>query len=469
MGEPHGSAIALAAVMSTFQTSDLNLATMAEESPAMLWRGDAQGKCVYLNGAMREFWGLHPDDCEAFEWSSSLLAEDQQAVFGPFREAMSTAQPFTCEGRYRRADNHIRVLRTRARPYFDREGSFRGMVGVNEDITELRAAEQMLSARNEELDRSLIQLRSLTSRLALAASISGIAMSEHDEQLRYTWAHNVPNALGKTPTDLVGAEVGAPIERLLRRTLDAGEMQSEEISFVLGEQRLWFDIQTAPSTLEDGHPGVVASALDVTARKLNESKLEVLARELGHRVKNVFSVVQAIIRQSARTTPVPDAFIAAVEARLIALSQAQDSLLSMTDDRFDLASMLRRQLSHLDRVDLDGPEVFLPGRLAPYLSLAVHELGTNALKYGSLREAEGRVKLRWNVADEDCLRLSWAEVGGPKICPSVQTSPRQRMGFGSQLLTKVFEAATDGKTALRFDPDGLKWEATIPTKMRLTL
>lgn len=455
--------------MTIMELSGHSLATLAEESPAMLWRGDAKGKCVYLNRAMRDFWGLEPHNYEAFEWSSSLLAEDQSAVFGPFCEAMANAQPFTCEGRYRRADGQVRLLRTRARPYFDHEGCFEGMVGVNEDITDLRAAEQTLSARNAELDLSLAQLRSATGRFALAASISGLAMSEHDEELRYTWAHNVPNSIGKTPSEMVGAEVGAPLERLLRRTLDAGQIQSEELSVVLGDQRLWFDIQTAPSTLEDGRPGVVASALDVTARKLNESKLEVLARELGHRVKNVFSVVQAIIRQSTRTTPVPEAFVSAVEARLIALSQAQDSLLSMTDDRFELSSMLKRQLSHLDRVDFDGPEAFLPGKLAPYLSLAVHELGTNALKYGSLRDVEGRVSLRWQKLNEDCLRLRWEEFGGQKLCLSVQNIGNKRTGFGSQLLTKVFEAATDGRTILKFEPDGLIWEATVPTKLKLTL
>ena len=68
---------------------DASLALLAEESPAMLWRGDTTGRCVFLSRAMREFWGLGPDDCGRFDWSSSLLAEDQGAVFGPFSEGMS--------------------------------------------------------------------------------------------------------------------------------------------------------------------------------------------------------------------------------------------------------------------------------------------------------------------------------------------------------------------------------------------
>lgn len=455
--------------VSAFGAEISDLVSLAEESPAMLWQGDVHGKCVYLNRAMRAFWGLRPEDCGVFDWATSLLPEDQAAVFGPFGAAMEAVRPFVCEGRYRRADGEVRVLRTRAHPYWNSAGGFAGMVGVNEDITDLRAADQELLARNKELDASLARLQSTADRFALATSISGLAMSEHDEHLRYIWAHNVPDSLGKTPTELVGAQVGGAVQRLLRQTLTTGKMQSEELSFLSGQQRLWVDIQTIPSTLPDGRPGVIASALDVTARKLNEAKLQLLARELGHRVKNVFAVVQAIIRQSTRTTPVPEAFIEAVEDRLAALSHAQDSLLSMSDDRFEMSALLTRQLSHLDRVKVSGPEVLLPGKLAPYLALAVHELGTNALKYGSLRGEGGIVYLTWKKPDPDNVQISWTERGGAVLAGTITNVADRRGGFGSQLLTRVFENATGGQSRLSFESEGLVWTATIPTAVQLTL
>ncbi|MDP3379457.1 MAG: PAS domain-containing protein [Brevundimonas sp.] len=447
-----------------------SLALLAEESPAMLWRGDTTGRCVFLSRAMREFWGLEPEDCGRFDWSSSLLEEDQAAVFEPFSAAMAEQSAFTCEGRYRRADGEVRVLQTRARPYHDAEGRFAGMVGVNEDITELRVADQELSARNQELRDSLARLRSTADRFALATNISGLAMSEHDDALKYVWAHNVPEAcLGQTPAEFIGPDVGAPLEAILRRTLDAGETQSEEISFMVGEQRVWCDIQASPSTLPDGRPGVVASALDVTTRKLNETKLEVLARELAHRVKNVFAVVQAIVRQSANATDVPEGFVESIEARLMALAAAQDALMTMSDDRFSLPDLLARQLSHLERVEMEGPEVLLPGRIAPYLSLAVHELGTNALKYGSLSATGGRVEVRWAQTGPDQVRLSWQECGGPTVAPCPTGGKGRGGGFGSQLLTRVFEGATGGEVDLQFASEGLHWTATIPTGVELRL
>jgi len=436
----------------------------------MLWRGDCNGQCVFLSRAMREFWGLQPDDCGVFEWASSLLAEDHAVVFEPFGAAMAAQRAFTCEGRYRRADGEVRVLQTRARPYYDADGTFAGMVGVNEDITELRRADEELLARNRQLDDSLIQLRSTADRFALATNISGLAMSEHDETLRYTWAHNVPaQCLGQTPSEIVGPEVGEALEAILRRTLDTDQMQAEEISVIMGDQRMWWDIQASPSTLPDGRRGVVASALDVTTRKLNETKMEVLAKELGHRVKNVFAVVQAIVRQSARATPVPDAFIKVVEARLVALAEAQDSLLTMSDDRFSLQALLARQLSHLEGVELNGPEVLLPGKIAPYLSLAVHELGTNALKHGSLRVRDGRVAVSWVPTHPNRVRLSWRERGGPAPTSGAADSLGRNRGFGSLLLTKVFEGATGGEVDMQFGREGLDWTATIPTGVELRL
>lgn len=443
---------------------------LAEESPAMLWRGDCNGRCVFLSRAMREFWGLQPDDCGVFDWSSSLLAEDHAVVFEPFAAAMAAQRAFTCQGRYRRADGEVRILQTRARPYYNEDGVFAGMVGVNEDVTELRRADEELLARNRQLNDSLVLLRSTADRFALATNISGLAMSEHDETLKYVWAHNVPaECLGKTPSEFVGPEVGEPLEAILRRTIDADHMQTEEISVLMGDRRTWWDIQASPSTLLDGRPGVVASALDVTARKLNETKLEVLAKELGHRVKNVFAVVQAIVRQSARATPVPDAFINAVEARLVALADAQDALLTMSDDRFSLQGLLTRQLSHLEGVELDGPEVLLPGKVAPYLSLAVHELGTNALKHGSLRVRDGRVTVSWAQTRPDQVRLSWQERGGPAPTSGPASAPGRNGGFGSLLLTKVFEGATGGEVDMEFGRDGLRWTAIIPTGVELRL
>lgn len=431
----------------------------------MLWRGDREGRCVYLSCAMRAFWGLRQDDVEGFTWASSLLEEDAGAVFGPFAEGMASQTAFTCEARYRRADGEIRTLRTRAQPYHDAAGQFAGMIGVNEDITELREVQRALETGHRELAANVELLSAVTARLDLAIRISGLAMSEHDEDLRYTWCQNLPgDCLGKTPTEFLGVDVGAALEGMLGRALRADVPLSEEIAIVMGGQPFWFDIQAGPAVLADGRRGVVASALDVTARKLNEDKLKVLAREMSHRVKNVFAVVQAMVRKSAQGADVPAGFLDALEARLAALAKAQESLFGMSDDRFSLRDLLARQLSHLDGIRLcDAEDVLVPGKLGPYIALAVHELGTNALKYGSLSVADGHVELLWEPAGLDVVTVSWRERGGP--CCATASGP----GFGSTLLTRVFGAATGGATTLSIEPEGLHWTATFSVRPELSM
>lgn len=108
---------------------------MAEAMPAMVWLGDPEGRCVYLNKAQREFWGLGLADIPRFSWSTTLLEEDAPQLYDVFRVAMAERKAFTVKARYRRADGAIRVLETRAEPRFAPNGEFLGMVGVNTDVT----------------------------------------------------------------------------------------------------------------------------------------------------------------------------------------------------------------------------------------------------------------------------------------------------------------------------------------------
>ncbi|WP_305097337.1 sensor histidine kinase [Croceibacterium aestuarii] len=433
------------------------LKALIEQTPAMLWRGDQNGRCVFLNRAQREFWGVEDPVLDAFDWSSTLLAEDRELVFGPFQEGMANRQAFTCEARYRRADGAIRVLRTNAAPYF-KEGVFLGMIGVNQDVTDLKDIQADLDTRNRELAGSLRLANAATRRFELASRISGLAMSEHDRTLRYTWAHNLPDAcLGKTPAEFVGGELGARVEAILKGVLETGEPAATEIDFTVEGQRRWWEIQACRTEAGGDEPRVIASALDVTARKLNEDKLEVLARELAHRVKNIYSVTQAIIQQSARTADVDPDFVRSVSERLATLAHAQDSLLASPNDRVSVKSIAEANLRHLSAVDVSGDEATLPGRSAPYLALALHELGTNSLKYGALAQAEGKVELAWQVDRAGDLRIAWVEHSPTPPAAS------DKEGFGTALLTRIFAGATGGRVERELTPSGLRWSAVIPT------
>jgi two-component sensor histidine kinase len=281
-------------------------------------------------------------------------------------------------------------------------------------------------------------------------------MSEHGQDLRYTWAHNVSGEpIGRTPSEAFGETIGKPLEAILLRGLT--EPQSEELGLIVDGNALWLAIQTAPVSRTEG-VGVVASALDITHRRQNEQKLEVLARELSHRVKNVFALVQATVHQSARGRGVDPDFLATLDRRLTALAGAQDALLSHDGGKAPLHDLLGSQVAHLSGVTLEGPQdIIIPGRSAPYIALAVHELGTNATKYGSLSIPGGRVRLSWHRSEDGLVTLVWREEGGPR------PSSEQGKGFGTQLLTRIFAGATMGKADLTFSEIGLLWRAQFPS------
>jgi PAS domain S-box-containing protein len=197
------------------------------------------------------------------------------------------------------------------------------------------------------------------------------------------------------------------------------------------------------------------STEDIHERKAAEEHQRLLINELNHRVKNTLASVQAIAFQTLRgDVPLAEAR-ARFEARLIALSAAHNLL---TEENWGGASLERvvgDATEHLAggsaRFDLAGEPVRLAPRAALALAMALHELGTNAAKYGALSVEGGRVSIAWSV-DGDRLRLEWRESGGPPV-----EAPARR-GFGSRLIERGLEADLGGSAALHFDRPGLRCE-----------
>ena len=125
---------------------------ISDSAPVMLWMGDENGKCLYLNRAQREFWGVAPEDIPNFDWNTTIHPDDAQALFEPFGEGMRTRTGFSVEARYLRADGEHRILHTDAQPRFGPGGTFLGMIGVNVDVTDTRRAEEALRRETRLLE-----------------------------------------------------------------------------------------------------------------------------------------------------------------------------------------------------------------------------------------------------------------------------------------------------------------------------
>lgn len=203
---------------------------------------------------------------------------------------------------------------------------------------------------------------------------------------------------------------------------------------------------------------------DVTAHKQHEARRETLIRELRHRAKNSLTVVQSLARQTFSSADDVGRALAAFEQRLQALAAAHDLLTTEQRRNVDLADVAATAIAGQpgdDRVLIDGPPVTLDSGQAVTMALALHELCTNATKYGALSNATGHVTLGWRIEDrgEPRLRIEWRERGGPPV-----VFPARR-GFGSRLIERRVGEELRGSVSLEFHADGVVCtiEAPLPT------
>ncbi|WP_372837214.1 sensor histidine kinase [Puniceibacterium confluentis] len=194
---------------------------------------------------------------------------------------------------------------------------------------------------------------------------------------------------------------------------------------------------------------------DVTRQVLDRTRLDLMVQELNHRVKNTLAVVSGLIRQSLRRPEVREERQKLIE-RLQSVAASHDILTSNYWQNAEMAELIKPLQAQLDdpgRITFDGPKVMLNPNHFKSLSMAFHELMTNALKYGAFSDDHGRVSIRWSQDGPENTRLSltWTETGGPA------TTPPDRSGFGSIMIEKLLTAEFKGETKMDFRPEGLKF------------
>jgi two-component sensor histidine kinase len=199
----------------------------------------------------------------------------------------------------------------------------------------------------------------------------------------------------------------------------------------------------------------VGAVVNVTDRKRAELHLRLLVNELNHRVKNSLATIQAIAAQSFNSQRSLDQAQEAFSSRIVALAEAHDLLTRENWEGAELHEVAARVAAlhgGAGRFELSGPSIRLSPKTALSLSMALHELATNAMKYGALSTPEGRIRVAWDlVPDPGAARLdlTWSERGGPPVSP-----PTER-GFGSRLIERGLAAELSGSAAIDFHPDGV--------------
>ena len=274
-------------------------------------------------------------------------------------------------------------------------------------------------------------------RFHAALRASGVTVFTQDTALRYTWISK--DLLGLTSDQIVGQRRGRGAAGRHARGDHADQAgraapanrRGREITVEEGGARRWFDVTIDAQRDADGRiVGIVCAAVDITEQKERESRIRLLMRELTHRSKNLLTVIDAIARQTAAHSDGVKDFLTRFRDRLHSLAGSHDQLVQEDWQGAWLRELVLSQLGHyFDRdsaaIVIDGPRVRVQPEAAQHIGLAMHELATNAAKYGALSLPDGRVKIAWDVEQDQAgdvfCRISWVETGGPRsgaACPT---------------------------------------------------
>jgi PAS domain S-box-containing protein len=235
----------------------------------------------------------------------------------------------------------------------------------------------------------------------------------------------------------------------------------EQESEMLGR---WFDVYAM--RVGGAHENRVAILFDdISERKRHEAQTHLLMREVNHRSMNMLAVIQAIAKQTVRTQP--EEFFDVFSERVQAMATNQSLLVKSEWKAISLEDLARSQLSHfadaLDRrITLEGAPVMISPSASQTLGMAVHELATNAAKYGALSSTSGCVHVRWgvgaNAAGQSRFAMSWVESGGPVV------APQSRRGFGTIVIEDMVKASLGGEATIDFAPSGFSWRIDCPAE-----
>ena len=246
-----------------------------------------------------------------------------------------------------------------------------------------------------------------------------------------------------------------------------GEPQQGVLTTGTGEAARHYRQRLEPIRGGDGEvAGILGVSVEITTLRREQDRNTMLVRELAHRSKNLLTVVQAIAGETLRSGGA-DNFMDRFGVRVQSLARLQDLVVSGARGGVELSQLVRTQLAPFaepgKRLEIAGPEMRLRPEAANMLGMALHELATNATKYGSLSLQQGTVLIAWLLeADADGaqrFRLTWRESGGPPV-----VAPAQR-GFGSRVVDDMTAATLDGRVDLEFRSDGVFWRIDAPATM----
>jgi PAS domain S-box-containing protein len=455
-----------------FNETENQFAVLAEFLPQLVWSVRPDGYHDYFNRRWHEFTGLTPEQSVGSGWHEAVHPEDLPEVQARWRQSRETGSLYECEYRIRNAAGAFEWVLARAAPCLDASGTVTRWFGTSTHIDAQKKAEEALRLLEKQY------------RLALEAASLGTWTIDLTTD-RITWdegscnLYNIPhNGLYSLSLEEAATMIHPEDRESVRNSIASaadprsdGRYESQYRAILPDGKLRWFRshgqalfVQENGTSRAVSISGVIS---DVTERHASEEAQQLLTRELNHRVKNLFAIANGMVSMTARTARDPKEMATALRGRLSALSRAHELVQPVTGSghvaghAVGLAQLIEAVLEPYrqngqSRVVVEGPPVSVGSNTTTSLALVLHELATNAAKYGCLSKPEGCLTIRWDRQDEN-VDLDWSEAGGPAI-----EAPPTFEGFGTQLSQRSIAGQLGGVLEREWRREGLQVHMSLP-------
>jgi PAS domain S-box-containing protein len=444
--------------------SESRFRTLADNIAQFAWMADETGSIFWYNKRWFDYTGTTLDEMKGWGWRKVHHPDHVDRVVKRIAHCFETGEEWEDTFPLRGRDGNYRWFLSRAMPIRDENGKVVRWFGTNTDITEhLKEGE-----RNAQL-------------ATIVATSPDAIISLAEDGTVQSWNPGAEGMFGYAADEIIGRS-----ERLLfaegadaefeekYRDLRRGEHVSRDAVRRRKDGTLIdVAINAAPMRSPDGRLiGFSAVMRDISERKRVEKHLRVVLRELSHRTKNLLAVIMAMVRQTARASTNVSVLQSELILRLQSLSASHDLLVAEDWAGASVEGLLHAVLQPFvgnisDALECEGPAVFVNATAAQNLGLALHELATNAAKYGALSTPTGRVHVKWSIEPngEGASRLviTWTERGGPAVKP-----PEVR-GFGHVVIERVAAQALDAAVVYDFPREGVRWSISLPADFVVSL
>lgn len=459
--------------------TELEFFPLAESLPQLVWAMTPLGHADYFNRRWYDFTGMSLEQSTGRGWTKAVHPSDLTLIDGRWKEAMRTGEAFDAEYRLLNREGRYCWFLGRALPIHDPSHEIVRWFATGTDINAQKMAEDALRRLDEQ------------HRIALEAA--GLGTWDYDPATEIvTWderacslAGIVPNGLRSMPFADMLAHIH-PEDREQLKAYSQTVLSPQSDGRYMAEYRIVLDggcvrwIRSNGQVLFEGKGSerravrVSGVSSDVTERRATKEAHQILTSELNHRVKNLFAIASGLVSMTARTAKNTQEMASSLRGRLNALSRAHELARPApigADQSTDSSTGLERLVETIvapyrqesaGRIVIEGPPVPLGANAVTSLALVLHELTTNAAKYGCLSDGNGKLTVRWSRKD-DAVDFSWIESGGPIIpgSPSFE-------GFGSILAQRTIAGQLGGTLTRDWQPGGLTVEIRLPIE-RLAL